>query len=382
MPPRPTIAFLIPSLGIGGAERQLLALSGALDPQRWNVVVAHRPAVPGAWDVPAATAIERGPRHRFVPGLRTFLREHSVDLLHAYLLPAQVDAVLARMGGWSGRLVVAVRDALPLWTCRSLMQLAASTFVFGGSRWVDRYVFNSQRGSAAKAALVPAHKRVVIPNGIDAVRFRPDRDASIALRRLIGAPAEAILIGCVANLTDYKDYPTLIEAVRRLPASRGDLRVVIVGDDRAAEADRIQSRAAALEGKVHFLGPQARVETIIPGFDIYCSSSATEGFPNAVAEAMACGVPCVATDAGDSAFLVGDTGLTVPVSDPPELSDALAAALQWSVPERSQRGQAARARIVDRFSIERMVAAHEDLYRVLLRDGEVARPDATWTEVA
>ncbi|HEY6214524.1 MAG TPA: hypothetical protein VIW45_19660, partial [Vicinamibacterales bacterium] len=116
MPPRPTIAFLIPSLGIGGAERQLLALSGALDPQRWNVVVAHRPAVPGAWDVPATTAIERGPRHRFVPGLRTFLREHSVDLLHAYLLPAQVDAVLARMGGWAGRLVVAVRDALPLWT--------------------------------------------------------------------------------------------------------------------------------------------------------------------------------------------------------------------------------------------------------------------------
>src|SRR5207244_9405402 len=120
------------------------------------------------------------------------------------------------------------------------------------------------------------------------------------------------------------------------------------------------------QNRFHFLGARDDVERIVPGFDLYCSSSATEGFPNAVAEAMACGVPCVVTDVGDAAYLIGATGIAVPPRDAEALGDAIICGMAWSETERRRRGAAARARIGDHFSIDRMVAAHETLYRALL----------------
>jgi glycosyltransferase involved in cell wall biosynthesis len=371
--PRPTIAFLAPSLEVGGAERQLLALAAGLDPQRWNVRVIAGAGTTGQpeWTVPDGMelpVIDTG-RLGFRRALRQSLERHGVDVLHAYLLSAQAKAWVVRATGWRGRLIVGVRDSIPVWDTSSAFSIVANWAVFGGSWFVDQYVFNSHSGARAKAPLVPAAKQTVIPNGIDIVRFRPDSDAGARLRQLADIPARSPVIGTVANVARYKDYPTLIEAVRLVLEQRPDVYVVAIGDHQTPLFDEVREQVsrAGVADRMRFLGARVDVEQLVPGFDVACSSSqAHEGFSNAVAEAMACGVVPIVTDVGDAARIVADAGLSVPPRDPVRLAQALLRALAWTTEERRARGADARRRIVDSFSIERMVAAHEALYARIL----------------
>ena len=369
---RPGIAFLVPSLAIGGAERQLLALAAGLDTHEWRILVvqasqADTEHVSEASDS-TGLVLQQASLLAQARQLREVLERERILLLHAYLLSAQFRGLLVRATGWRGRLVVGVRDALPLWYVRNLSGVVATAAVFGASWWVDRYVFNSQRGARAKAPLVPRAKRTVICNGIDATDFRPDPAARARLRALIGIDVASPVIGIVANVTAYKDYPTFVEAARLLSVTRPDVHFAAVGDDRGALANEVRAMVAraGLSQRLHFLGPQANVERLIPGFDIACSSSATEAFPNAVGESMACGVPCVVTDVGDAALMIGESGISVPPRNPERLAAGLAESLAWTPADRAMRGESARQRIIEQFSVDRMVAAHDELYRSLL----------------
>jgi glycosyltransferase involved in cell wall biosynthesis len=373
------IAFLIPSLELGGAERQLLALVNGLDKTEWDVRVIYGSGSSDddRWTLQDAARIPVNPAFRpgLVRELRRALEQEGVAVLHAYLLSAQAKAWLVRLAGWPGRLVVSVRDSIGLWRPRSVVGGLATGAVFGGSRWVDHYVFNSHRGARAKAPLVPLRKQTVIPNGIDVARFRPDPEARGRLRDLAGAPVDAPVVGTVANVSSYKDYPTFVEAARIVSHRRRDVHFVAIGDDRGPLGDAVRASVsrAALGDRVHFLGTRLDVERLVPGFDIACSSSSSdEGFSNAVAEAMSAEVPPVATDVGDAVLMIGDVGLSVPPGHPAQLADALTEALSWGEPERADRGARARQRIVECFSIERMVAAHDALYRKLLSSSSTA----------
>jgi glycosyltransferase involved in cell wall biosynthesis len=119
-------------------------------------------------------------------------------------------------------------------------------------------------------------------------------------------------------------------------------------------------------GHVHLLGEQRDVPRLLNAFDIATSSSSYgEGLPNAIGEAMATGIPCVVTDAGDSALLVGDTGIVVPKRDP----GALCAAWQWLLDAgsdfRRAMGERARKRIMEHYSLQVMIRRYETLYRNL-----------------
>jgi glycosyltransferase involved in cell wall biosynthesis len=370
---KPTIAFLIPSLETGGAERQLIALAHGLDKSRWAVkVIAGSPGSgQPEWTVPEEMRLPVDISLR--PGLRAALKRalerNNVALLQAHLVSAQAKACWVRATGWRGRLVIGVGDSKPVWDVRSPREALSTATVFGCSRWVDQYVFNSERGVRAKRRLVPIEKQTVIPNGIDVDRFRPDPDARARLRQIADVPRSSLVVGTVANVTSYKDYPNLIAAARLVLDERPDVHFVSIGDDRTPFAKRVagETRRMGVANRVRFLGPRTDVEQLVPGFDVVCSSSnSSEGQSNAIAEAMACGVPPVVTDAGDSVLLVGDTGLDIPIRKPAKLAEALLHALSWTPEERAARGSRARRRIVERFSVERMVAAHDALYSHLL----------------
>jgi glycosyltransferase involved in cell wall biosynthesis len=164
--------------------------------------------------------------------------------------------------------------------------------------------------------------------------------------------------GIVARLDPMKDHPTFLEAAARVASAQDAARFVAIGSGPAAYAARLERHPAAkrLGGRLVWAGDVDDMAAAYNALDALVLSSTGEGFPNAVAEAMACGVPCAVTDAGDAARIVAGTGRVVPTADP----DALAAAMM-DLPAPPL--PAARERIARAYSVEAMCAATEELLR-------------------
>lgn len=204
-----------------------------------------------------------------------------------------------------------------------------------------------------------------IPNGYDMESLRPGLDPKGAFK--IGPNPDLLtpLFGMVARFGPQKDHVNLFDALAILRDRGIHFRCVLVGtgmDDSNEEITKwIFQRN--LEDHVHLLGQRNDIPIIMNCIDIHVLSSESEGFPNVVCEAMACGTPCVVTDVGDAAFIVGDTGWVVPPSDPVALSVAIEEALmELNGSNWQNRTQAARDRIQENFSIERMVNEYNRLW--------------------
>lgn len=226
-----------------------------------------------------------------------------------------------------------------------------------------RIVCCAERAREVHVALgYDAAKMVVIPNGYDLSQFRPDPAAGAAVRESLGIAPEAPLIGFVARFDPQKDHRNLLQALAIL-ARRGEApHCLLVGtgmerDNRALAALIEETGTGAL---VHLLGRRTDIPALMNALDLHVMSSAFgEAFPNVLSEAMACGTPCVSTDVGDAALILGETGWTVPPRDPEALAAAIAEGLAARrAPGWAERQVGARARIEGNFSIGRMVARY------------------------
>jgi glycosyltransferase involved in cell wall biosynthesis len=239
------------------------------------------------------------------------------------------------------------------------------------SRAPGAIIYCSQVSRKQHEALGFASDRgVLIANGFDTELFRPDLAARERLRNLAGAPQGAVLAGVVARVDPMKDHANLLKAAAVLRAQGHPIYLVFMGRDADENnADLIGSiREHGLMGAISLLAIRDDVPKLLPGLDILVSPSAWgEAFPNAVGEAMACGVPCVVTDVGDSRWVVGDTGVVVPPRDPTALAAALLKLMSLSEEGRQQMGQKARERVLKEFALAKMTAAYERLYDDLLR---------------
>jgi glycosyltransferase involved in cell wall biosynthesis len=203
----------------------------------------------------------------------------------------------------------------------------------------------------------------VIHNGFDITRFAPNPVARDELNQMLGLKPDAIVVGIVGRYNPAKDYDNFVNAAALVHERVPQCAFVMIGKDIDAKNETLVRHIAekGLSGACHLLGPRDNPHTLMPAFDMLCLSSRTEGLPTVVGEAMACGVPCVVTDVGDTAQLVGDTGFVVPPRDAARLADALTKMAQLDAPQRRALGERARARIVDSFSI----AVCWDKYRQL-----------------
>jgi glycosyltransferase involved in cell wall biosynthesis len=177
-----------------------------------------------------------------------------------------------------------------------------------------------------------------------------------------------LLIGQVARLDPMKDHPTLLRALARCLPVCSDLRLVVAGDGSSGYTGELERLACdlGLRERVLWLGERLDTPELYNAMDIHVLASAYgEGFPNAVAEAMATAVPCVVTRVGDAAEIVSDTGIAVSPRDPEALSGALRQLLSASPEERRELGRRARRRIEDRYSVAAMVERYLRLYRTL-----------------
>jgi glycosyltransferase involved in cell wall biosynthesis len=371
------ITYLIGSLDVGGAERQLVRLVNSLDPERFEPrIVTMFAEGPLEHDLRAGVRVTHlslqslaagrrpGQRGWFVLGIRLLLRLYRhlraerLDVLHAYLPAAYVMGALC---GWAARIPVVVAGRRGLTSYHVYEQRRWRMLARLANRIMAAQVCNSEavrRFAIEREGLRP-DRTVVIPNGIDASEGPPP-----ALEPSWEAPVKAAMI---ANFAPYKGHPTLLEAVRRVIAVHPDFRLVLFGDGRErASLERLGDQLG-LDGSVVFAGRRPDAASFLPGFDFLLLASTQEGFPNAVMEAMTSGIPPVATAVGGVPELVEDRveGLLVPPSDPGRMAEAISWMIEHAA-ERRRLGEAARARIHRSFSTRLMVQRTEALYESLV----------------
>lgn len=307
-----------------------------------------------------------GVRLSNVFALRKVVRDLHPHILHGWMYHGNVAASFASLAGSSSIPVVwsihhSVNDIMaekPL--TRHLIRLCAQL-----SRWTDAICYCSHTAADQHERLgFDARRRIVIPNGINCDEFKPDPGAKSRLRALLGLPSTRRIVGNVARSHPMKDQPRLVCAIGQLIDRGYDLHGLFIGPGAQDAAVLNTARELGIADRITALDARGDVQALMPGLDVYASSSAWgEAFPLAVTEAMASGVPAVVTDLGDCRWLVGDTGAVVPPKDTEALAEALRIMLDLTPCELQQRGETARARVAEHFSLRQYVARHQELYR-------------------
>lgn len=336
---RPKIVFLTRRLDIGGAQRQLVELALGLHAAGWRVVVAtfYDGGALASRLVDAGVAtVSVGKRGRwdvlgFAARLLRLLRRERADIVHGYLEMSNVLLALLRPLLGCSRVVWGVRASNMDLTKYDGLAAFESRLGRALARRADLIICNSEAGRSYHVARgYPAQRVVVIPNGVDVQRFAPDEGARRALRAEWGIASDEVLLGVVARLDPMKDHRSFLAAAARVAATHGRARFVCVGDGPAEYRDALHAEASRLGLRNRVLWPGARndMRAVYNALDVAVSSSSYgEGFSNSIVEAMATGVPCVVTDVGDSAAIVGSRGWVSPPADSAALADAMTQAI-------------------------------------------------------
>ena len=358
------LAFLIRSLNYGGAQRQLVTLAKAVDKKYFDVTVLHfYSGGPVEKDLQDAgiklICLEKQGRWElfsFFSRLVHHLKEIQPDILHGYLVVPNLLTICLKPLFPSIPMIWGIRASnMDLnhydWTARLTFQLQCLL-----SPFTDLIILNSNAGKTYHLEHgFPANKMVVIPNGINTELFRPNSEARLKVRKEWGIAQDTILIGKVGRLDPMKDHPTFLKAAALLSQKQQNVKFVCIGkgeENYTAKLYKLTDELGISE-KVIWAGARKDMPAVYNALDIATSTSSYgEGFPNVVGEAMACGIPCVVTDVGDSAWIVSDTGIVVPPKNPHTLTAGWISCLEIN---RDEIGVKARERIVEHFSIEHLV---------------------------
>lgn len=364
---KPRVLQLIFTLRHGGAERLALTiLDGLRGDCRGSVCGMFGnggPLVPAAESLGighhSLHAAERG-RVRSCLDLFRLLRRERIDIVHVqagYLL--QYLYLPARLAG--ARIVYtehAKHSASENVRLRRLLRLLGSRMdaVTTVSHNLKDFFVNDMGFSAESVR--------VVPNAVDTARFRPDGPSE----RGRTVPCGPTVIGTVARMTEAKDHGNLLQAFKLLLYQRGNLLLALVGDGETRQEVEQQVRALGIGDHVLFLGSQERVPEFLRAMDVFVLPSMREGAPVSVLEAMACGVPTVATDVGGVREIIEDgvNGRVVPPRD----HEALAEALLWLLerPEALRKFAAAGPEEVGRrFSREVMCRNYRQIYEQVMQ---------------
>lgn len=368
------IVHVITCLGDGGAESVLFRLCSH-DTDNRHVVVSLRgsgkygPLLARSGISVHCLEMPKGRlTFRGIFRLWKLLRSEHPDVVQTWMYHADlVGGVVARLVGIR-RVFWGIRhsDLSPEKTRRSTMLVAKICARL--SRWVPfGIICCAQKALEAHKALgYASHKMRVIPNGFDLNTFQPDTQARTRLRSEFGVANELPLLGMVGRFDPLKDHENLFRALALLKQGGNDFRCVLAG----AGVDRGNAllievlKDLGLQDEVLLLGPRTDIPAFMNALDVHVLSSCSEAFPNVLAEAMACGTPCVTTDVGDAAVIVGDAGWIVPPSNSRALADALGEALNslshaenWACLQKK-----ARQRIAENFQIATMVERFNNVW--------------------
>jgi glycosyltransferase involved in cell wall biosynthesis len=362
------IAYVLTSLGVGGAERQVVALAERMKACGHAVVlVVLRARQPEEWptilDV-VRLDMRKNPES-FLKGLRKarrILRAFQPDLIHSHTCPANMSARLLNLrspapplistihnvyeGAWPRMLAYRLTDPLSRRTT-AVSQAAADRFV--------------------RLKAVPARKCSVLTNGIDTAEFAPNFERRERVRAQMGLQNEFVWLAA-GRIMPAKDYPNLLRAFSTVHGAIPAARLWISGEGARPEVAVVQALAAklGLGDSVRWLGLRRDMPALLDLADGFVLASAWEGMPLAVGEAMAMEKLVVATDVGGVRELVGESGVIVPAKSPGIMAQAMLELMRTKPEDRRALGSAARKRVQTLFSMDAKADEWEALYRAEL----------------
>ncbi len=361
------VVFLIRSLEQGGTERQLATLVRSLDRSRFDLTVLT--FYPGGYfakeiydhDTPVIS-LQKKARWDvigFFWRLVTELRRIKPDIIYSFLVEPNLLTPFMKPFARGAKVAWGIRASnvqLEHYDWFARLNFKLQVFF---SRFADLIIFNSYAARDYHFARGFATRNTaVIHGGIDTEVFKPDRPAGRSLRAEWGIDPDAILIGLVARLDPIKDHVTFILAAALVAQHNKDTRFVCVGSGPAKYSAQLRTLTdkVQISDRFTWAGERDDMPAVYNAMDIVCSSSISESLPNSIGEAMACGIPCVVTDVGDSALLVGDDGIVAPPNNSQALADGLSKCI-----DNLRKGQAGNPRlhITENFDLVRMVKRTE-----------------------
>jgi sugar transferase (PEP-CTERM/EpsH1 system associated) len=359
---------VVRALQTGGMENVVRRLLVGLDPNRFQQTVCTLIATPDATS--AGTLCLNRPADRpafLVPQLRRIFSEEQPDIVHSRNWAAIEAIAAAKLAGVS--VVVHSEHGRDIETMKQ-QPLRRRILRRLSRRWTDRMFCVSQelRDYYCREMDLPATALDVIPNGVDTEEFEPDLRAQMDVRAQLSVRPETLVVGTVSRLDPVKDHLTLLEAAGKALHKGLDLQLVIIGDgpQRPAIQEFLASRPllrqrTLLTGEIH------NVAQWLNGLDVFVLPSLSEGLSNTLLEAMAVGVPPVATAIGGNSEVVEQrrSGILVAPRDVDSISECLlelATARAW----RLELGRNARERIVAHFSLARMLQRYDQMYSELV----------------
>ncbi len=362
------VCFLIRSLNIGGAERQLLVLLKNIDRQRIQPVVISFYSEGTLVSEFKKTGIsirslEKRGRWDVIPFFQRLIRilkEENPEIVFSYLVAANLLAILSRPFVHQKGTIISIRHTYLRkedydWLAAVLYWIEDRI-----SRLSNLVIINSFAG--AKKAIqrgIPASRVIVINNGIDTDKFIPDSSKRVQKRKELGYTENDIVLGLIGRLDPVKGHESFLRAAQIIIGEFPTAKFLIIGDGPNEYSGQLLNLISELhiDKSVQMLPAELDPLPLYNALDVCVSSSIGEGFSNVIAEAMSCEIPCVVTDVGDSARIVGETGKIAPPRRIDALTSAMNDMMRLEPADRKKLGVQARQRIVNQFSIEAMVEA-------------------------
>lgn len=371
------IVFVITGLSTGGAEMMLLKLLERIDRLRFSPHIISLTSLGDlgpriqALGFPVEAIGMKAGKFSLITFLRLARRFKVLnpDMVHTWMYHADLLGGLAAWIARVPRVVWGIRNGnvAPEKTKASTRVVVRVCALL--SQWIpDRILCCSEVALQTHVALgYVTGKMIVLPNGFDLAMFQPQPEAKLSVRKELGLASDAPLVGMIGRFDPQKNHEGFIEAAALLHERLPEAHFVLAGQ-KVDESNKTLVNiihAAGIAPNVHLLGLRSDIPRLMAALDVLVSASFGESFPNVLGEAMACGVPCVVTDVGGSAHIVGDTGKVVKPGDMSALAIAIEALLMLPLLERAELGKSARTRVAEHFEIGVVVSRYEAFYQSL-----------------
>ncbi len=378
------VTHVITALGTGGAEMMLLKLIHATVNQ-----VSHQVVTLTEVDGPIAEMISKcgvdihplnlkGAASSLLalPTIARQIRKTNPDLVQGWMYHGNIAATLTSVGAQARWPVSwAIRCTIGTFEERTRTRI----LLYGGiplSHRANAIFYNSEAARAQHEAIGYVKRGEVLPNGFDVKQFSPRSTTRAAVRNALGIPPDSFVVGYVGRLKPIKGLSTLFEAFSAAGKHNASLIFVAAGKDMPRAATSLRSSVediTSLGNRLFLLPERDDISSLYQAFDALALTSLAEGFPNVLGEAMASGLPCISTNVGACAEIIGNTGFLVPIGAANSVADAIISLASMSETMRNDLGARARARIVENFSIDKVAEKHLSAWDRLIHEARQLR---------